>query len=418
MKSQKDPFRWVMLSFVTLMNFFLVGIINQSFNLLLAPISGSMGWDATQRTAIATAMSAGMVWFIFLAGVIMDKVSVRKIIIVSVAVCGLLVALRGQADDFTFFFTIMFLYGVIIAFFTPADAKTIGLWFDKDELPVANGIIMAASPFGFFAANMFTGQLVELAGDWQTLYTIAGIIAIVIAVAFFIIGKEKKSEDATLVSEVLKSEDLSLWKNVIGVLKLPLVWIYCLVNGFFLGTLHAAMILGQYIFQQDPRWGLDLVGSGHIAAFSNVASLTSLAFLPIILRKLKLGKHYIKLAIIFGFASAILNFIGHASYSFNLLATTMVLTGLMAGIVLAAPRILMLQLPEVSGPRAGTAMGIFLTIERLAVTIFVGLLGTLISMPGVDMSVMLGIFYLLQIGSPLLLILSIFLIKRKIKAAA
>jgi len=412
---QRSKMRWVMLGFVTLMNFFLVGFTNQSFNLLLAPISVELGWEPVQRTAIATAMSAGMVWFIFVAGVLLDKISVKKIIFSSIFLAGILVALRGQAEGFTFFFAIKFLYGVAIAFFIPADAKTVGLWFDKDELPVANGIIMAASPLGFFFGNMFTGRLMAIFGQWQLLYTVLGIGAIIIAVAYLIIGKERKSEDASLTSDILTKENLGVWKNIMGVLKLPLVWIFCLANAFMLGTLHAATILGNYVFQTDPRWGLDLVSSGQLVAFSNVASLTSFVLLPIIIRKFNLAKHYVKLAIVFGFITAIANLIGHVSYIFGVLAFTLAFTGLMAGIVLAAPRILMLRLPEVSGPRAGTAMGAYLTIERLAITLFVTLLGGLISLPGAQMSVMLGVFYQLQLLAPILLIIGVYLMKRKYK---
>ena len=412
---KKDPFRWVMLAFVTLMNFFLVGFTTQSLAFLLAPISEEMVWDSGQRAAIATAMSAGMVWFIFLAGVIMDKISVKKVIVASIAVSGVLVALRAQADGFTFFFAIMFLFGITIAFFTPADAKTVGLWFDREELPLANGIIMAATPLGMFTANMLTGQLTDAFGGWRPMYMAVGIIGVVLAVAFLIIGKNKKSEDASLTSDILTKDDLGIWKNIKGIVKMPLVWIFCLANIFAIGTLQAAAVWGNFVFSQDPRWGLSDVVAGYIPAFANFATLLSFIFLPMILKKLKALKYYMKLAIICGFITAGLNFLGHVVYSFPIIAATMTMTGLMGGIYLAAPRVLMLQLPEVSGPRAGTAMGIFLTLERLGITIFAAFLGFLFALPHAHYSVMLGTYYLMQALSPVLLILAAVLIKRRMK---
>ena len=128
----KNPFRWVMLLFVCLFYFIILGFCNQSFNILLGTITTDMGWDTAQRTAIAGAMPSGMIWFVFIAGITMDKISVKKVLGSSIMICAVLIFLRGQAEGFMFFWVLMFLFGVASAFYSPATTKVITLWFDKD----------------------------------------------------------------------------------------------------------------------------------------------------------------------------------------------------------------------------------------------------------------------------------------------
>ncbi|MDF2949123.1 MAG: yjjL, partial [Sedimentibacter sp.] len=199
----KSSFRWVMLLFVCLFYFLILGFCNQSFNILLGTITTDMGWEATQRTAVATAMSTGMIWFVFVAGIMMDKFSVKKVLGSSVLICAALIFLRGQAKGFTFFFTLMFLFGAASAFYMPATTKIITLWFDSDELALANGFLTAASPMGQITANYFAVKIMMAIGGWQALYTFIGVAVVVLTIAFFVFAKERKSSEASLVSNTL-----------------------------------------------------------------------------------------------------------------------------------------------------------------------------------------------------------------------
>ena len=421
---RRNPFRWVMLAFICFFYFFILGFSNQAFNALLATISLDLGWTDVQRTSVATAVPTGMIWFVFFAGVLTDKISVKKLLCSAIAVGGILIALRGQAQGFMFFFMIMFLFGVASAFYLPSCTKVVSLWFDKDELMFANGCLTAASPLGMLVANLFTARIIAAVGGWRMMYMIIGIVSILVVCAFFIVGRERKSEDASLSSNILTTADLGFWKNIKGVMKVPLVWLFAIANMFYLGTLYAAMRWGQFIFQSDPGWGLDLVRSGQIAAFANITSMLAFVLVPMIIAKI--GRvHYKKIAIVSGVVSATLMIVGPMSYNFIFICICMVITGFMSGAIVPAPKLMMLNLPEVSGARAGTAMGFFHTVEQIGIAVLTALLGALILIPGTQSGlefqyagVVLGVFYSLQYASPVLLIVSIFVIKRLMKQAA
>ena len=413
----KSPFRWAMLLFVCLFYFLILGFCNQSFNILLKTITTDMGWEATQRTAVATAMSTGMIWFVFVAGIMMDKFSVKKVLGSSVAICAVLIFLRGQATGFMFFFTIMFLFGAASAFYMPATTKIITLWFDSDELPLANGCLTAASPVGQITANYFAVKIMLAIGGWQTLYTMIGVCVMVLTLAFFIMGKERKSEDASLASNTLTKDDLGLWKNIKGILKVPYVWLMIFANMFFLGSIYAGGAFGQLVLQTDPGWMIDKAVSGKIPAWNNLASMFAYILVPLFIAKIG-RKHYTKIAVICGILAPVCFAIGFRSYDITIISVMMVIAGICYGGIVPAPKVLMLQRPEVSGPRAGTALGLYVTAERIGITIFTATLGTLISSGTMQMSHVLSSFFLLQLIAPALIFIGIFLNKNSAKKAA
>lgn len=156
---EKPAFRWVMLILVMLVYIIVLGFTNQSFNILLGTIVGEEGWSAAQKTAVSGAMALGMVWFCFIAGSAIDKISVKKVMGTALVLLAALIFFRGQAHGFVIWYATMFLYGVVSAFYQPCVTKTVSLWFDKDELSFANGCTTAASPIGQVTANLFAARI-------------------------------------------------------------------------------------------------------------------------------------------------------------------------------------------------------------------------------------------------------------------
>ncbi|WP_283408236.1 MFS transporter [Anoxynatronum buryatiense] len=402
--NEKNPFRWVMLMFIFLFYFTILGFTNQTFNILLATITEDMGWTATQRTAIAGAMSSGMIWFVFAAGTMLDRFSVKKILGSAVLLSAVLIFIRGRAENFTIWFAIMFLFGVASAFYMPACTKMIGLWFDSKELPFANGVLTAASPIGQLTANLLGVRIMYALGGWETLYTLMGTGIVLIVFFFFIIAKDRKSEDAALTSTIMENADLSFWKNIGGILKVPMVWVYCIANMFFLGSIYAGGALGQVVYQTDPRWMLDRAVSGRIPAANNMASMVAYIVVPLIIAKVG-SKHYRKAAIVAGFLAPVCFMIGIRSFDIRVAFTTYALAGVLYGAIVPASKVLMLQLPEVRGQRAGTALGVYVTIERIGITAMISLLGGMIAANPDTMANSLANFFTLQFVAPILIII-------------
>jgi hypothetical protein len=91
----------------------------------------------------------------------------------------------------------------------------------------------------------------------------------------------------------------------------------------------------------------------------------------------------------------------------------MLCTGLLFGPALPQAKLGMLELPEVSGPRAGTAMGVYLTAERFGTTLFITALGTI--MGATPNATVVAWFTQLMFITPILLIIANVLNKRSLR---
>lgn len=91
-------------------------------------------------------MALGMVWFCFIAGSAIDKISVKKVMGTALVLLAALIFFRGQAHGFVIWYATMFLYGVVSAFYQPCVTKTVSLWFDKDELSLRTAAQQRQAP--------------------------------------------------------------------------------------------------------------------------------------------------------------------------------------------------------------------------------------------------------------------------------
>src|SRR5690554_932865 len=265
-------------------------------------------------------MSTGMIWFVFVAGIAMDKFSIKRVYGSVIFLSGLLIFLRGPAQGFIFFYLLMFFFGVASAFYMPASTKIISLWFDRDELAYANGWLTAASPMGQITANFFGVNIMYAIGGWKMMYTLIGICVILLVVAFFVFSKDRKSLDAALSSSQIQTkDDVRLWTNIREVLKSPVVWMYCLANMCFLGQVYAGGAYGQFILQTAPEWMLDKAVSGRVPAFNNLTSMCAYILVPLVIRKIG-RQHYRKIAVLGGIIAPFLFYFGYMSFNFTTVA--------------------------------------------------------------------------------------------------
>ncbi|HLV10019.1 MAG TPA: hypothetical protein VKY40_07415, partial [Halanaerobiales bacterium] len=98
---------------------------------------------------------------------------------------------------------------------------------------------------------------------------------------------------------------------------------------------------------------------------------------------------------------------------FTTVALCMALAGILYGAIVPASKVLMLRLPEVSGPRAGTTLGVYTTIERIGITAFITVLGGLISVPGASLITVYSRFWLVQLIAPVLIVIAGIIEKKK-----
>ena len=396
---EKPAFRWVMLILVMLVYIIVLGFTNQSFNILLGTIVGEEGWSAAQKTAVSGAMALGMVWFCFIAGSAIDKISVKKVMGTALVLLAALIFFRGQAHGFVIWYATMFLYGVVSAFYQPCVTKTVSLWFDKDELSFANGCTTAASPIGQVTANLFAARIANsLSGGWRQLYVIVGILVFILMVVWWMVAQNRSSMDAALSSSQIQEN--RFWQNIRGVLSDPYVWCMIIADAAFLGSIYAGGTYGAYVLQNDPNWMIDKVYSGYPSMCNNICSTLAYLTTPLICRKIKPGVAYKWWVMISGFIAPIFFIIGYRTYSIPACMLCFGLSGIFYGGIVPGTKTLMLQRPTVAGVRAGTAFGLMMTVERIAITVCVSILGSIIFTSADGLAVTMSRYFAVQFIAP------------------
>jgi len=129
-------------------------------------------------------------------------------------------------------------------------------------------------------------------------------------------------------------------------------------------------------------------------------------------------RNYRLIAIICGCLSAVLMFAGVRSYNFTAICVIFFINGIVFGQIVPAPKVLMLRLPQIAGARAGTAMGIYLTLNRIFQTIITAIFGMVLAINTTNPTEPLSWMYMLYLVAPVLIIVAWVLDNRQKKAAA
>ncbi len=412
-----------MLVFVCLFTFLVGGFGATLFNLLQVTVANDLGWTAGERAFVATGYSTGMIWFAFFSGLVVDKVNVKRMWGSLLVALAFFVILRAFVVGVTLYYIIMFVSGMVVSIINPLSTKVITLWFGHKQLAVANGFLTSSNPLGQFTANIFALPLIGLlGGQWQTLYIVLAVFIVVLGVAIFVFGKNRKSIDAALESDQIKSADeLGIWKNLKAVVKVPQAWCYLVASGVFLGLVYGGGSQLYVVLQVDPNWALDAAAPGIVTAMNNIGSMIMYVVAPLIIGKF-LAKNYDRnyrlIAIICGCLSAVLMFAGVRSYNFTAICVIFFINGIVFGQIVPAPKVLMLRLPQIAGARAGTAMGIYLTLNRIFQTIITAIFGMVLAINTTNPTEPLSWMYMLYLVAPVLIIVAWVLDNRQKKAAA
>mgnify|MGYP001056851998 CR=1 FL=1 len=415
--------KYLMLVFVCLFIFLVSGFGATTFNLLQVTVATELGWTPAERAVVATAYSTGMIWFAFFSGILADKVNIKRMMGSLIVALSVFIVLRAFLVGVTLYYIIMFGSGVLVSLFIPVGSKIIPLWFGSKQLAVANGVLTSSNPLGQFAANFFALPLIgALGGRWQNLYILLGILIAVLGICVFIFGKNRRSLDAELRSDQISGEkDVGIWKNIKEVVKVPQMWLYIMASAVFVGAVLGGGSQLYVVLQVDPRWGLGAAAPGQITAMNNIGSMIMYIVWPLLIGKF-MAKHYDRnyrlVAIICGVLSAIASFVAVRSFNFTTIRVLFIANGIMFGQIIPAPKVLMLRLPQISGARAGTALGILTTLERVSQTVFTAIFGAVLATNTVNPSDQLSWMYLLYAVAPALIIVAWILDNRQKKKAA
>lgn len=362
---KQSQFRFVMLILIMLIYVVTYSYAATSLSALLPTIRQDLGLDLMQASLAVGALPLGIACFTFIAGILLDKVSIRILMFFTIIVCAGSIFMRGSASSYGTLYASMFILGVGQAFVFPGCAKIVATWFTRDVLWKYNGILIAAAPMGMILGYNTSIPLHNAIG-WQTLFHGLGILGFVVAIVWVIVARDRKNEDVELNKQVdVDLEKNSIWQNLKAVLAQRQTWMLVFAEAFFNGMIQTVIAFGATVLGTFPDVTPQLAAL--TSSLGNLGSLVGYFVLPPIAEKFGVRKPFIWTSMVI---NAILLVIAFMSGNIYVCMVFFFVGFFFNGWSNTGARTMLMESPGIAGMRSGTAMGFMLTMARLAAFVF------------------------------------------------
>ena len=273
--------KWALLALATFTFTAVMAIQTMSLPVLFSEIESDLGLSRAQIGWVWGATSAlGMITSL-LGGLLGDRFGTRRLLMWSCILAGGMGALRGFSTDFTSLALTSLLFGLIPPIIPLNVHKFVGVWFDKEHLGLANGVVSAGMALGFALGAVLSATVLSpLLGGWRNVLIAYGILSIGVGLIWGATAEEPLSHShGGAVSGAPMLESLA--RSV----RLPNVWL------LGLGALGINACV-QGVTGYLPLYLRDLGWSGASAdgATASFHLLSLLGTIPIALLSDKLGK--------------------------------------------------------------------------------------------------------------------------------
>lgn len=209
------------------------------------------------------------VLFLFPAGILLDRVSTRKLILTALGVCVVSTYLFATAQTFWFAAFCHFFSGVGAAFCFLSCMMLASRWFPPKQLALATGLIVTFAMAGGAIAQTPFEILTQHVG-WRSAVLINGMIGTAIFVLIWMFVADKPSiPELDYSKELVVTEKPSFWASIRLALANPQNW-YC---GLYTSLLNLPlMVLGAL-------WGSLFLQQMHSFSATQATTISSMLFI-------------------------------------------------------------------------------------------------------------------------------------------
>jgi sugar phosphate permease len=178
MKKIQIFYGWFIVAALFLIWAFVGGIIMNSFTTYIEPISNKFGWNYTSISFAVSLHHIAQVLFLPIAGLLVDRLSVGKLVFTGVFLTGIGIFLLSRITSLGQFYAIYFLIGITTSTCIATIPLTVvGRWFRK-KMALATGILMAGAGSSGLLVPLVT-RIIDVYG-WQYAMAIMGLVLIVV----------------------------------------------------------------------------------------------------------------------------------------------------------------------------------------------------------------------------------------------
>ena len=200
------PRRWWAIMPIVFITYSLAYLDRANFGFASAAgINQDLGISKGLASLIGALFFLGYFFFQIPGAIYAERRSVKKLVFVSLILWGACAALTGVVSNIPSLMALRFVLGVVEAAVLPAMLIFLSNWFTKSERSRANTFLILGNPVTVLWMSIVSGYLVHAFG-WRNMFIAEGVPAIVWAVCWWFIVKDKPAQ----VSWLSESEKRAL----------------------------------------------------------------------------------------------------------------------------------------------------------------------------------------------------------------
>jgi MFS family permease len=351
---QSDSYKWLILTLGTLTFTFVVALPQMSLPVLFDEISADIGLNLVQVGWI-WGIGAGMGILVGLTGgSVVDRFGPRRTLALACLFIGIAGAARGLSNSFAMLAFTVLIAGMAQWSIPMYVHKTCSIWFSKEQLGMANGVVSVGMALGFLSGSLLAATVFSpLFGGWRNVLFVYGAVAILFGTFWWFSDEDTRNEDQL-------SNQIVTYREAIGhVIRLRNVWILCIATAGVSGGVNG-MLGFLPLHLRDLGWE-PAIADSTLASFHAASMLCAI---PIALLSDRIGSRrgvLMAAALLIGTGTGLLGFAGGALISVAVLIAGIARDGFMAIAMTAV-----IEEQGIGARFAGSATGLNISVMGIA----------------------------------------------------
>jgi len=347
---QSDSYRWLVLTLAAFTFTFVVAIPQMSLPVLFDEISADLGLSLVQVGWIWGVGSIMGILVGIIGGPVGDRFGPRRTLAVACLFIGIAGAARGLSNGFAMLAFTMLITGFAQWSIPMYVHKTCSLWFAKEQLGMANGVVSVGMALGFLSGSLLAATVFSpLFGGWRNVLFVYGAVAILFGMFWWFSQDKARFEGQ-------QSDQMIPYREAIGhVIRLRNVWLLCIATAGVSGCINGMMgYLPLYL--RDLGWE-PAIADSTLASFHAVSMLFAI---PIALLSDRVGSRrgvLMVAALLIGTGTGLLGFAGGV-----LIPVAVLIAGIARDGFMAITMTAIIEVKGIGARFAGSATGLNMSV--------------------------------------------------------
>ncbi len=350
---QSDSYKWLILTLAAFTFTFVVAIPQMSLPVLFDEISADLNLSLVQVGWIWGVGSVMGILVGLIGGPVGDRFGPRRTLAVACLFMGIAGAARGLSNGFAMLAFTMLLTGFAQWSIPMNVHKTCAVWFSKEQLGMANGVVSVGMALGFLSGSFLAATVFSpLFGGWRNVLFVYGAVAILFG-TFWWFSKEKARVEGR------QSDHMITFREAIGqVMRLRNVWILCIATAGVSGCVNG-MLGFLPLYLRDLGWE-PAIADSTLASFHAASMVFAI---PVALLSDRVGSRrgvLMATALLIGIGTGLLGFVSGV-----LILVAVLIAGVTRDGFMAITMTAIIEVKGIGARFAGSAIGLNMSVMAI-----------------------------------------------------